>query len=220
MRTTTMKVTSMKAKTLLVAATLVVFSAGSVLAIAAEHSMEAKQEQAAINMFGGAIYTGEPALAVTAALVKAGGGADDFSFASALVAMLGENTVSAEVAKLTAQYGEDEVNTFLGGMDMAISYGLKRAGEAGISLPEPADLSGTELAKTLIEAGVTPDGTFWSGYLFDKALSNTLHNQVMADINANASYEADKVTHKILNQAMYDVAQALGMEDVKLAALH
>jgi len=42
----------------------------------------------------------------------------------------------------------------------------------------------------------------------------------MADINANVSYEADKITHKIFNQAMYDVAQALGMNDVKLAELH
>ncbi|WP_417614934.1 hypothetical protein [Oceanisphaera sp.] len=218
MKATTMK--AMKTNTLLFAATLAVFSAGSLWAVAAEHSMDVQQEQSAINMFGGAVYTGDPALAVTAALVKAGGGADDFSFASALVAMLGEDTVSAEVAKLTRQYGEDEVNTFLGGMDAAIGFGLERAAAAGISLPEPADLSGVELAKTLVEAGTTPDGTFWSGYLFDKALSNKLHNQVMADINANASYEADKVTHKILNQAMYDVAQALGMENVKLAALH
>lgn len=173
-----------------------------------------------VNMFGGASYHGEPALAVTAALIKAGGGSDNFSFAKALVTMLGENTVNAEVAKLKKQYGEQAVNTFLGGMDMAIAFSLKRASEAGISLPEPAELSGVELAKTLVEAGIAPGGTFWSGYLFDKAISHQLHNQVMADINANAGYEADKTTHKILNQAMYDVAQALGMKNVKLAELH
>ncbi len=33
-------------------------------------------------------------------------------------------------------------------------------------------------------------------------------------------HDADKNTHKILNQAMYDVAQALGKKDVKLASLH
>jgi hypothetical protein len=33
-------------------------------------------------------------------------------------------------------------------------------------------------------------------------------------------HAADESTHKILNQAMYDVAQALGMKDVKLASLH
>ncbi len=42
----------------------------------------------------------------------------------------------------------------------------------------------------------------------------------MADINQTAGYEADRTTHKILNQAMYDVAQALEMKDLKLADLH
>lgn len=239
----------MKTRTLLLAMSMAAFAAGPVLAADAHHSKGSKRDQLAaqatpaqvvgeqtaseqallaqtapkqemMNMFGGPVYMGEPALEVTAALVKAGGGAEKFSFATALVAMLGEDTVNAEVVKLTKQYGEEEVNTFLSGMDAAIGFGLKRATEAGISLPEPADLSGTELAKTLVNAGTAPDSTFWSGYLFDKALSNKLHNQVMADINAKVSYEADKVTHKILNQAMYDVAQALGMKDVKLADLH
>jgi len=42
----------------------------------------------------------------------------------------------------------------------------------------------------------------------------------MVDINNVAGYEADRITHKILNQAMYDVAQALGMDNVRLASLH
>lgn len=134
--------------------------------------------------------------------------------------MLGEETVNTEVAKLTKQYGEEEVNTFIGGMDMAVALGLKHATEAGNELPKPADLLGVALAETLVEAGVATDGTFWSGYFFDKAISYDLHNLVMADIKATAGYEADTITHKILNQAMYDVARALGMNDVKLAALH
>lgn len=204
----------MKIKAMIQNVCMATLMLGSVPATAAEHSTTA------MNMYGGATYQGEPALDVTAALVKAGGGAEDFSFAEALVNMLGQDTVNAEIAKLNQQYGEKEVQTFIAGMDMAISYSLTRAGEAGIALPAPADLSGVELAKTLVTAGTTPDGTFWSGYLFDKAISNTLHNQVMGDINTNAGYEADKITHKILNQAMYDVAQALAMTDVKLAELH
>ena len=121
----------MKSTILLITAALAVVVAGPVLAETVKLA-EAKQEQSAINMFGGPIYTGEPALAVTAALVKAGGGAENFSFTSALVSMLGEETVNAEVTKLTKQYGEEEVNTFISGMDMAIGFGLKRASEAGI----------------------------------------------------------------------------------------
>lgn len=179
------------------------------------------QMQGAMNWFGGPVYAGEPALGATAALVKAGGGADDFSFARALVSMLGQETVNAEVAKLQKQYGEEAVKHFIAGMDFAIKDGLKRAGEAGVTLPEPpADLTGARLAAGLVDAGTAPDGTFWSGYLFDKAISHSLHNLVMADIDAKFGHDADKNTHRILNQAMYDVAQALGKKDVKLASLH
>lgn len=173
------------------------------------------------NWFGGPIYTGEPALAATAALIKAGGGADNFSFETALVSMLGEETVKAEVAKLTEQYGAEEVKGFVDGMTFAVNSAIKHVTDAGITLPDaPADLKGAELAKALVGAGTAPDGTFWSGYLFDKALSNKIHVQVMADIDQAVGHAADESTHKILNQAMYDVAQALGMTDVKLADLH
>lgn len=181
----------------------------------------AAQAGSGTNMFGGPVYSGEPALPVTAALVKAGGGAENFSFSKALVSMLGEKTVNAEVAKLQKQYGKDEVNTFITGMTYAVKDGLKRATEAGVKLPAaPADLHGVALARTLVTAGTTPDGTWWSGYLFDHALSHDLHNQVMADINANVSTQADMTTHKILNQAMFDVAHALGDKHVQLASLH
>lgn len=173
------------------------------------------------NWFGGPMYTGQPALEVTAALVKAGGGAEHFSFATALVSMLGEKTVNAEVAKLTKQYGKTEVTTFLDGMTFAVNAGLKHATEAGVKLPAaPADLKGVKLAETLVSAGTVADGTWWSGYLFDKALSNAIHVKVMVDIDAKYGHDADKITHKILNQAMYDVAQALGHKNVKLAPLH
>lgn len=174
-----------------------------------------------MNWFGGPAYMGEPNLEATAALVAAGGGADNFDFSTALVSMLGEETVNAEVQKLTEQYGEDDVKAFVDGMTWAVNDGLKRATEAGVTLPEPpADLKGQALASALVEAGTTDDGVFWSGTLFDVALSHDLHNQVMADIEAEFGHDADKLTHKILNQAMYDVAQALGQTDVKLADLH
>ena len=191
-------------------------------AIAAENAPQAAPAHAmAMNWFGGPVYDGAPALAATAALVQAGGGAEHFSFAQALVAMLGEKTVNAEVAKLTKQYGKKDVDGFLNGMTFAITDGLKRATEAGVKLPDaPADLKGVKLARTLVQAGTAPDGTFWAGYLFDKAISHKLHNQVMVDIDVKYGHGADQNTHKILNQAMYDVAHALGDTHVKLASLH
>lgn len=189
---------------------------------AASSGMASTYGTATTNWFGGPIYNGEPALAATAALVKAGGGADNFDFSKALVAMLGEKTVNAEVAKLTQQYGKQNVEDFVNGMTFAVKDALKRATAQGIKLPDPpADLTGTKLADALVGAGTAPDGTWWSGYMFDKAISHALHDEVMADIDASpAGHAGDENTHKILNQAMFDVAQALGHKDVKLAPLH
>lgn len=173
------------------------------------------------NMFGGPVYNGEPELTTTAALVEAGGGAENFSFSAALVSMLGEKTVNAEVAKLTKQYGKDEVHTFITGMDYAVKDALRLATAAGVTLPAaPADLHGVALANALVTAGTAPDGAWWSGYLFDKTLTHAIHNQVMNNINTKVSVQADRTTHKILNQAMFDVAHALGHKQVKLASLH
>lgn len=184
---------------------------------ASTHAMNAS----AMNWFGGVTYSGAPALNVTAALVAAGGGADHFNFATALVSMLGQDTVNAEVAKLTKQYGKTATDNFIAGMTFAVNDGLKRATEAGVKLPAaPADLRGAKLAGTLVTAGTTPDGSWWSGYLFDKALSHDIHVQVMQDIDAKFGHGADENTHRILNQAMYDVARALKVKGVKLASLH
>ena len=173
------------------------------------------------NWFGGDVYDGSPALNVTSALVKSGGGATNFKFSTALVSMLGEKIVNAEVQKLTKQYGKENVATFLTGMTFAVKSALKHATKAGIKLPASAEnLKGITLAKALVTAGTAEDGTWWSGQLFDKALSNQIHNLVMADIEATHGHSVDMMTHRILNQAMYDVAQALGYKDVKLASLH
>lgn len=175
----------------------------------------------AMNWFGGPVYSGSPALEVTAALVEAGGGANSFDFSKALVSMLGEKTVTAEVTKLKKQYGEKNVAGFLDGMTFAIHAGLRHATEAGVKLPAaPADLKGEKLAQALVSAGTAPDGVWWSGYLFDKALSNPIHVKVMIDIDAKYGHGADQATHKILNQAMYDIAQALRVPGVTLAPLH
>lgn len=217
-----MKIQSSLAHTsIAVAASLGLLMGGVVLMANSQAAPQPTISTHTMNWFGGPAYMGDPALEVTAALVKAGGGADNFSFSTALVSMLGEDTVNAEVAKLSKQYGADQVQQFVDGMTFAVNDGLKRAAEAGVTLPQPpADLQGQKLALVLVQAGTVDDGTWWSGYLFDKALSHGLHNQVMADIEATAGHGADELTHRVLNQAMYDVAQALGQKNVKLAALH
>jgi hypothetical protein len=175
-----------------------------------------------MSRYGGPIYSGAPALTVTAALVAAGGGPAKYSTAAALTAMLGKATVTAEVAKLTKQYGAAGVTQWLKTFDFAVGDALKIATAKGIKLPA-ADpkLTGKALAATLVKAGTAPDGTFQIEFLLDKAVSHGIHVQVMDDIDANAAFgkKADLQYHQISNQAFYDVAEALGA-DVKLVPLH
>src|SRR5699024_5239218 len=95
-------------------AALALLVACTALALAPASAAEdaAASDTGAVNWFGGAVYDGDPDLETTAALVEAGGGADDFSFSTALVSMLGEGTVSAEVEQLQEQYGEERVQGF------------------------------------------------------------------------------------------------------------
>lgn len=175
-----------------------------------------------MSRYGGPIYTGAPALTVTASLVAAGGGPVKFSTATALTAMLGKATVDAEVAKLTKQYGAAATAAWLKTFDFAVTDALKVATAKGVKLPAPdPKLTGKALATTLVKAGTAPDGTFQIEYLLDKAVSHAIHVQVMNDIDAAAGYgkKADLQYHEISNQAFYDVAEALGMS-VKLAPLH
>lgn len=174
-----------------------------------------------MGRFGGPVYSGAPALAVTASLVAAGGGADKYSTATALTSMLGAATVKAEVGKLTKQYGAAPVTTWLKTFDFAVNDSLKIATAAGVKLPEPT-LSGKELAETLVKAGTASDGTFQIEFLLDKAVSHKIHVQVMNDIDKEPDLgkKADYDYHRISNQAFYDVAQALGLTSVKLAAVH
>ena len=176
-----------------------------------------------MSRYGGPIYSGAPALTVTAALVAAGGGPEYYSTAAALTSMLGKATVTAEVKKLSAQYGAANVAQWLKTFDFAVGDALKIATAKGVKLPA-ADpkMTGKALATTLAKAGTAPDGTFQIEFLLDKAVSHPIHVQVMDDIDANKAFgkKADLQYHEISNQAFYDVAQALGATSIKLSPLH
>lgn len=172
--------------------------------------------------FGGPVYNGPPALDVTAALVAAGGGASNYSTATALTNMVGKDLVGQEVAKLSKQYGQDKVTQWLKTFDFAVSDALKVATAAGVKLPAPAPLKGKDLAVALVKAGLDKGGAFQIEYLLDKAVSHKIHVAVMNDIDKNPAFgkAADLSYHLISNQAFYDLAQALGATSVKLAPLH
>jgi hypothetical protein len=171
------------------------------------------------SRYGGSSYEGKPALAVTASLVKAGGGAAHYSTAKALTSMLGAKTVNAEVAKLTKQYGHAKVASWLNMADFAVKDALRIATQAKVKLPA-ATLSGKKLATTLVSAGLEKDNTFNIELLLDKAITHGIHVQVMNDIDKKFGPGVDANLHKIFNQAFYDTAHALGMKQVKLNRFH
>lgn len=172
-----------------------------------------------MSRYGGPVYTGTPALTVTASLVAAGGGPSNFSTAKALTSMVGSKNVSKEVKKLTKQYGKAKVGTWLTVFDYAVGDALKIATSAGVKLPA-ANLAGKKLAVTLVTAGLDKDGTFYTEYLLDKAVTHKIHMQVMNDIDAKFGADADQTYHAVTNQAMVDLAHALGAKSVKVSQLH
>ena len=182
-------------------------------ALAAGHGMKMG------SRYGGPVYSGPPALSVTAAYVRAGGGPANFSTAKALTSMLGPKLTQAEVAKLTRQYGKAKVASWLKVGDFAVTDSLKIATAAGVKLPQPT-LSGRKLAETMVKAGLDKDGTFYVEYLLDKAVSHKIHDQVMNDIDEKFGAPADASYHAISNQAFVDAAHALGYKNVKLAKFH
>ena len=194
-------------------------AAGTLLAAGAAHAQDAMGGDMDKSRYGGPVYSGAPALAVTASLVKAGGGPAHYSTAKALTSMVGGKLVTAEVGKLTKQYGKASVGSWLTVFDFAVNDALKIATAAGVKLPA-GPLAGHKLASTLVGAGSDKDGTFYTEFLLDKAVTHKIHMQVMEDIDSKFGEPADKNYHRLTNQAMVDVAHALGAKSVKVAPLH
>ena len=202
--------------------TLVSLAAAGLLAsmaagvTAAQHGHKMPME---LSRYGGPVYSGSPMLNITASLVQAGGGPEHFSTATALTAMVGGELVNKEVAKLTKQYGKERITSWLRVGDFAVDDALKIATKADVKLPH-GTLSGKELASALVQAGIDKHGTFYVEYMLDKLLSHKIHMTVMDDIDAKYGTTADREYHRISNQALYDLAQALGDKKVKLAHFH
>ena len=166
----------------------------------------------------GVAYTGQPDLQAAVSLVVAGGPVGHFSITKALTAMVGADKANAEVAKLTNQYGKGAVALFVTVQNFAVDDAVKRATAAGVKFPKPM-LTGTELAKRVVSLGLV-DGTYYEGTQLDHLVTHGIHEAVMGDIDAKYGAAADANYHKIADQAHYDLAQALGVTSVKLAAFH
>ncbi|HEY0614290.1 MAG TPA: hypothetical protein VGC96_06600 [Candidatus Elarobacter sp.] len=161
------------------------------------------------------VYTGAPNLPLTLSVVVAGGGPAAFD-STKLVGVLAGSLTSAEVAKLSNQFGADNVGSFLKTFDFVISDALALVKKNNVALPSapaPAPGDGKALAAALYGAGVTPAGTFDVEYMLDRLVTHPLHVQIMNDIDANPQLgaKADGNYHAVLTQAMLDLKAAYSL---------
>jgi hypothetical protein len=155
------------------------------------------------------VYTGAPALPVTLSMIVAGGGPSNFSTATLLKTLTGP-LFDPEVAKLSKQYGKDQVAQFLKTFDFVVSDSLRIINEKKIALPSdpnPDPKNGSALAAALWGAGQTGEG-YNVEVMLDRAVSHPIHLQVMNDIDAKYGLAADAQYHAILTTAMKDLAGA------------
>jgi hypothetical protein len=155
------------------------------------------------------VYTGAPALQVTLSMVEAGGGPSHFQTVTLLKTLTGPK-FDAEVAKLTKQYGKDQVGQFLKTFDFVVSDSLRIVTMKKIALPSkpnPDPHNGEALAGALWAAGQTGEG-YNVEVMLDRAVSHPIHLQVMGDIDNKYGLAADAQYHTILTTAMKDLASA------------
>jgi hypothetical protein len=195
---------------------------GSTLAAGAQSSMSMGGMEHGMpesTMGGdGVVYTGAPDLQAAVSLVVAGGPIGQFSITKAITALAGAATANAEVAKLTKQYGAAKVTSFVTVQNFAVDDAVKVATAAGVKFPKPA-LTGGALAKRVTVLGLV-NGTYYEGTMLDHLVSHAIHEAVMVDIDKKFGAAADGNYHRIADQAHVDLAHALGVTSVKLAAYH
>ncbi|MGA9417588.1 MAG: hypothetical protein WBV40_00430, partial [Candidatus Cybelea sp.] len=154
-------------------------------------------------------YTGAPSLALTLSMVEAGGGPSSFNTVTLLTTLAGP-LFDAEVAKLTKQYGKDQVAQFLKTFDFVVNDSLRIVTVKKVQLPsqpEPNPKDGNALAAALWAAGQSGEG-FNVELMLDRLVSHPIHLQVMTDIDAKYGLAADAQYHAILTTAMKDLAGA------------
>ncbi|HEY1883721.1 MAG TPA: hypothetical protein VGG51_11845 [Candidatus Cybelea sp.] len=155
------------------------------------------------------VYTGAPDLQLTLSMIVAGGGPKSFQTAT-LIKVLTGKLFDAEVAKLTKQYGKDQVGQFLKTFDFVVSDSLKIVAEKKVALPDspsPDPSDAAALAAALWSAGQSGEG-FNVEVLLDRLVSHPIHLQVMKDIDAKYGLGVDAQYHAILTTAMKDLARA------------
>jgi len=164
--------------------------------------------------FGGSVYSNNPKLTNTLALVVAGGGPAKFSTVT-LVKSLAGDKADVEVASLTKKYGAATVTQFIKTFDFVIADSLKIVTAKKVKLPakpDPDPTDGKALSAALYMDGVdAKTGKFNVEYMLDHLVSHPIHVQVMKDIDAKYGSAADATYHVALLQVIKDLKAVYGL---------
>jgi hypothetical protein len=154
-------------------------------------------------------YLGPPDLALTSAIVAAGGGPEAFSSAQ-LSSVLAGSSTPAELASLRKRFGAARVARYFATFDWFVDGAVAIATQKNIALPSPDPaLTGdpARFAAAVRAAGVMPDGRWDVGYFIEHLLSRPLHKTLMDEANADPHIgpAANADFHVILTAEMSDL---------------
>jgi len=148
-----------------------------------------------------ACYLGPPQLALTRAVIDAGGGSPATFHTTALIATLEGSNAAAEEAGLVHRFGQDAYDQFLAASDFAIQDGAGLAAARHVAIPAKAVPPAGDhkaLAAALAAAGTyDKQGDFDIEYMIDHLLSHPIHEVVMDDIDAKLGKRADAYYHAV-----------------------
>jgi hypothetical protein len=164
------------------------------------------------------INLGSPNLALTFAVVTAGGGAASFDSGKLITLLTGNGPVTqTELASLTKKFGADNVASFEKTFNYVITDSLAQEAQAGVALPttpspDPSDPKA--LSAALYAAGTSPHGGYDVEYMLDTLVSHVVHVAVMNDIDANPDLgpKADANYHAVLSQTILDLKNAYKLQ--------
>lgn len=155
------------------------------------------------------VYAGTPDLALTSAMVAAGGGPEHFSSLRLFKTLTGAAS-GPEALKLTKQFGAANVRSTFAVFDYAIEDVVRVVTEKHIALPPPSPTTGDAraLAVALYSAGTTTTGNWDVGYMLEHLITHPIHHTIMRDIDRKFSARENENFHIVLSQMMDDLKMA------------
>jgi hypothetical protein len=159
-------------------------------------------------------YRGKPDVALTYAILKAGGGPNRFDSAK-FFAVAGGSHAKAEARRLERIYGKARVAAFMQTFTFAMHdlNTLFRLNRIELSdQPRFSPHKGRDLAVAIYHAGIMPNGKYDCGYMMEHLMTHPVHIVLMHDINVASGHGPahNANFHIILTRVVLDLKNMYG----------